>query len=268
MGFDLDAYLHRIGYGGDTRPTFETLAALVRAHMLAIPFENLDVLLGRGIRVDLDGVQQKLVRNRRGGYCFEQATLFAAAVEALGFAVSRHLARVTLFASRTQVARTHMFLTVALPEGKFVADPGFGALAAEVPLPLDGAVAPDQPASATHRIETDGGLRVLRALNDGQWVDAWVSTLEQENFADFEMGNHFTATHPTSAFVNRLMLRALTPDGRVTVMNRDATIRRNGAAPVARTLDRPGLRALLNEFFGFDLPEVDRLRVPTVPEWA
>jgi N-hydroxyarylamine O-acetyltransferase len=267
MDFELDAYLRRVGYGGDARPTYETLAALLRAHMLAVPFENLDVLLGRGVRIDLPGVQEKLVRARRGGYCFEQATLFAAALEALGFAVSRHLARVTLFAPRTQVARTHMFLTVALPEGRFVADPGFGGLASDVPLPLDGA-GRDRPPSATHRIEAEGGLRVLRALNDGNWVDAWVSTLEQENPVDFEMGNHFTSTHPSSAFVNRLMLRALTPDGRVTVMNQDAKIHAKGAPPVARTLDRPGLRALLDEFFGFDLPEVDRLRVPTVPEWT
>ncbi|HVY39494.1 MAG TPA: arylamine N-acetyltransferase [Polyangia bacterium] len=267
MGFELDAYLRRVGYGGYTRPTYETLAALLRAHMLAVPFENLDVLLGRGVRLDLDGLQDKLVRRRRGGYCFEQATLFGAALEALGFTVSRHLARVTLFAPRTEVARTHMFLTVALPEGRFVVDPGFGALASEVPLPLEGAGF-DRPRSATHRIDAEGGLRVLRALDDGQWVDAWVSTLERENPADFEMGNHFTATHPSSAFVNRLMLRALTPDGRVTVMNRDAKIRAGGAPPVARTLDRPGLRALLGDYFGFDLPEVEHLRVPTIREWT
>ena len=159
-----------------------------------------------------------------------------------------------------------MFLTVALPEGTFVADPGFGGLAAEVPLPLD--AAPERQPSDTHRIDSVDGVRVLRALSDGNWVDAWFSTLEVENAVDFELGNHFTATHPSSQFVNRLMLRALTPDGRVTVMNRDATIRKDGAAPVRRTLDRPALRALLNEHFGFDLPEVERLRVPTVPEWA
>ena len=262
----MNAYLDRIRWGGDTRPTFETLAGILRAHMLAVPFENLDVLLGRPIRVDLEGVQQKLVRGRRGGYCFEQATLFAAALEALGFTVYRHLARVTLFVPREQAPRTHMFMTVALPEGTFVVDPGFGGLAAEVPLPLD--AAPDRQPSATHRVDNVGGLRILRALSDGNWVDGWFSTLEIEHPVDFEMGNHFTATHPSSQFVNRVLLRALTPDGRVTVMNRDATIRKNGAAPVRRTLDRPGLRALLNEHFGFDLAEVDRLRVPSVPEWT
>jgi N-hydroxyarylamine O-acetyltransferase len=266
MSFELDAYLRRIKWAGDTRPTFETLAGILRAHMLAVPFENLDVLLGRPIRVDLDGIQEKIVRRRRGGYCFEQATLFGAALEALGFTVARHLARVTLFVPRERAPRTHMFLTVALPAGTFVVDPGFGGLAAEVPLPLD--AAPERQPSATHRIDNQGAVRVLRAMSDGNWVDAWFSTLEVEHPVDFEMGNHFTARHPSSQFVNRLLLRALTPDGRVTVMNRDATIRKNGAAPVRRTLDRPALRALLNEHFGFDLPEVERLRVPAIPEWT
>ena len=87
---DLDAYFNRIRWGGDTRPTYETLAQLVRAHMRYIPFENLDVLLGRGIRIDIESVQEKLVRAQRGGYCFEHATLFAAVLERLGFEPVRH----------------------------------------------------------------------------------------------------------------------------------------------------------------------------------
>jgi N-hydroxyarylamine O-acetyltransferase len=89
---DLGAYLERIGWNGDARSDLATLAALLDAHMTRIPFENLDVLLGRGIRLDLDGLQRKLVDARRGGYCFEHATLFAAALEALGFAPIRHAA--------------------------------------------------------------------------------------------------------------------------------------------------------------------------------
>jgi len=82
------------------------------------------------------------------------------------------------------------------------------------------------------------------------------------------MGNHYTATHPDSPFVNRLMLRAVTPDGRISVMNRDVTVRRDGAPAQTSTLpDRAALRALLAERFGFDLPEVLQMRVPTIPEW-
>ena len=86
---DLDAYLARIQWGSPVRQDLATLSALLRAHMTRIPFENLDVLLGHPIRLDLEGLQAKLVRARRGGYCFEHATLFAAALEALGFAPVR-----------------------------------------------------------------------------------------------------------------------------------------------------------------------------------
>ena len=160
-----------------------------------------------------------------------------------------------------------MFLVVPLPEGRFVVDVGFGALAPEVPVPLDEATAAgDAPTS--HWLAHEDGLVVLRARTSEGATECWVSPLDRVNPVDFELGNHYTATHPQSPFVNRLMLRAITPAGRVTVMNREVTIRRGGAAPETFALrDRAALRALLAERFGFDLPEVLALRVPTIPEW-
>ena len=111
---DLDAYFARIEWGGSTTPDYDTLAGILFAHMSHIPFENLDVLLRRRIRIDLDGIQEKLVGARRGGYCFEHGTLLAAALEALGFHPVRHIARVVLELPRDQAGRTHMFLSVPL----------------------------------------------------------------------------------------------------------------------------------------------------------
>jgi N-hydroxyarylamine O-acetyltransferase len=264
---DFDAYVERIQYSGRTDPGFDTLAGLLRAHMAAIPFENLDVLFGRPVRLDLDGVQGKLVRARRGGYCFEHATLFAAVLERLGFHPVRHTARVVLFAPRTQSPRTHMFLTVPLGEGTFVVDPGFGAFAPCVPIVLGEGTAA-LLGLATHWMARDEEVWVLRTQSGGKTLDCWVSTLDHDNLVDFEVGNHFTATHPTSPFVNRIMMRALTGDGRVTVMNRDLTIWRGNEAHAAQLADRTALRSLLVEHFGFDLPEVERLRVPSIPEWV
>lgn len=263
---DLDAYFERIGWGGGTRPDYDTLAGILLAHMSSIPFENLDVLLGRGIRLDLESVQRKLVRARRGGYCFEHGALFAAVLEALGFAPVRHTARVVLVSPRTESPRTHMFLTVPLAEGIFAVDPGFGALAPRAPVPLhDGAAA--RSGSETHWMARDGQYRVLRAGTSEKVIDCWVSTLEHENPADFELGNHYVATHPSSPFVNHIMLRALTQDGRVTVMNRDVNIRHAGASESLQLADRAALRSLLAEHFAIDLPEVERMRVPSIPEW-
>jgi len=94
---DLDAYFQRVRWSGGRDPTLETLAGLIEAHTAHIPFENLDVLLGRTLRLDLEGLQDKIVGACRGGYCFEHASLFAAVLEALGFQVARHAARVVLF---------------------------------------------------------------------------------------------------------------------------------------------------------------------------
>ena len=158
-----------------------------------------------------------------------------------------------------------MFLTVALKEGTFVVDPGFGALAARVPVPL-AERAEARSGKEVHRLVRDGRFWIMRAQTE-KVVDTWSSTLEEEMPVDFEMGNHFTSTHPQSQFVNRITMRALIPDGRVGVMNRDVTIRRGDQVVQQELGDRRALRALLAEYFGFDLPEVEQLRVPTIPEW-
>ena len=88
-GFDLDAYLRRIGYEGPREPSLATLRAIVADHSAAIPFENIDVLLKRGVRLDIATLYSKLVRRRRGGYCFEQNTLLAAAPGRWDFRWSR-----------------------------------------------------------------------------------------------------------------------------------------------------------------------------------
>jgi len=263
--FDLDAYLQRIGWSGPLDPTLATLTALVGAHTRSVPFENLDVLLGRPIHLDLAHLQQKIVAGRRGGYCFEQATLFRAALDAIGFHPSSHAARVVLEVPRDGSPRTHMFLTVPLPEGTFVLDPGFGN-GPRVPVPLeDGIVARCGP--DVHCMRRARGEWVLMAENAGAFVPQWHTTLEDECGIDFVMGNHFTSTFPASRFVNNLLLRALTPDGRVSVINRSVRIVRGDNVVERQLTDRADLRRLLVDHFGFDVPEVERLRVPAVPEW-
>lgn len=263
---DLDAYFRRVHWIGERVPTLATLAGLLRAHMRHIPFENLDVLLGNGVRLDFDALQDKLIRARRGGYCFEHATLFATVLDALGFVPVRHSARVVLFAARSESARTHMFVTVKLPEGTFVVDPGFGSLAPSEPIVLAERAA--NIGAATHWMARDGAYWILRTRTDAKVVDCWVSTLEADNAIDFVVANHYTATHPASGFRNRLMLRALTDDGRVSVMNRNVTIREGTASRTIELADRRALRALLVRYFGFDLPDVDALRVPAIELWG
>jgi N-hydroxyarylamine O-acetyltransferase len=263
---DLPAYLNRIGYDGPTRADYSTLAGLLRAHMNAIHFENIDVLLGRQIRLDLAALQEKMIANRRGGYCFEQATLFLAALRAIGFNATPGTARVILVLKPDQAPRGHMYILVHLPEGDFIADPGLGGLGCRTPIPLDGAPAHDGDESFS--IEAGGRGRVLTVKAPDRTVEAWISGFDPDNWVDFEVANYWFATNPASPMVNRLMLRAMTPQGRITVMNRDVTIRQNGAVSKRQLNDRAEALQLVAAHLGFDCPEIARLRVPSVPEWG
>ena len=263
---DLDAYFQRVRWSGGRDPTLETLAGLIEAHTAHIPFENLDVLLGRTLRLDLEGLQDKIVGACRGGYCFEHASLFAAVLEALGFQVARHAARVVLFGPLAEAMRGHMFMTVVVGDATYVVDPGFGPFAPRFPVLL----VDSSPGQTTHWMQRDDNFWVLHVTReDRQPVAGWASTLEVENPLDFEVFNHYMATHPKSPFVNWIFLSAVTPEGRVNVMNRKVTLLRGATEPTATELaDRAALRGLLRQHFGFDLPEVERLAVPAIPEWT
>jgi N-hydroxyarylamine O-acetyltransferase len=263
---DLDAYFERVAWGNGTQPTFETLCGILGAHMARIPFENLDVLLGLTPRLDLEGLQEKLVRDRRGGYCFEHITLLASVLQQLDFEVHIHTARVVLVWPPDRAPRSHGLIRVRLSSGEFLLDPGFGALAPRVPLPLNGTEARHD--GERHWLGREGRRLILRTEVDGKPVDAWVTTLDEDNPVDLEVGNHYTATHPSSPFRSRLMGRALIPGGRVTLMNRDAKIARAGETKAFQLADRRALRGLFAEHFGFDLPELEKLRLPSVPEWS
>jgi N-hydroxyarylamine O-acetyltransferase len=264
QSIDFDAYCERVQWTGGTRPTFATLAGLLQAHTSKIPFENLDVLLHRPVRLDLDSLQDKMVRAGRGGYCLEHATLFAAVLESIGFQPVRHSARVVLFGPRTEAPRTHMLLTVPVDGTTYVVDPGFGPFASPFPLKL---IETEPAEQDTHWMRRDGDHWVLHLRRDGHPVPGWVSTLEQESSVDFEVANHFTSTHTGSPFLKWIMLSAMTPEGRVNVMNRDVTFLFAEKPRSSQLADRTALRGLLLEHFGFDLPELERLIVPAIPEW-
>ncbi len=256
MTFDLDRYFERIGWSDPVPPTLATVAALLRAHMTTIPFENLDVLMGSSPSLELDALQAKLIERKRGGYCYEHATLFAAVLERLGFDVRKHSSRVTIVGTKQTSPRTHMFLSIDVPEGAFVLDPGFGGLAALVPVPLDGTEAGD------HWLERDAGDWILKVRTPDRIVDAWVSPMTPDFPIDFVMANHFTATHPSSPFTQRLMLRTFVDGEKLTVVGRDVT-----TGGVTRQLaDRADLQQVLATDFGIDL-DVSALRVPSIPEW-
>jgi N-hydroxyarylamine O-acetyltransferase len=260
MALDLRAYLARTGYDGPLEPSVAALEGLHQAHVAAIPFENLDILLGRPIRLDLDSLQAKLVAGRRGGYCFEQNTLFQAVLAEMGFRVTALAARVRLGGS-TMRARTHMLLRVDLGDGPYLADVGFGGDGLIRPLPMEtGATV--TVGGESHRLRQEEGLWVLEGLSGPQWTDLCAFTLEPQYPIDYEMANHFTSTWPASSFVQSLTAQRSWPARRALLRNRDLVIREGGQAR-SETVSGPGhLLAVLDEVFGLSFPAGTRFARP------
>src|SRR5688572_17969532 len=153
---DLPRYFERIGCAHPRRPDLENLNAVLFAHVCAIPFENLDVLIGRRIDLDPARVQHKLVTERRGGYCFEQNTFFLHVLRALGYSATPISARVRIGRRRDEMpARTHVFLRVELDAQSWLVDVGVGALSPTRALRLE-LDTPQPTPHETRRIIADG----------------------------------------------------------------------------------------------------------------
>src|SRR5262245_61649611 len=205
MEFDLAAYLKRIGFEGATRPDLATLQALHLAHATHVPFENLDILLGRPIRLDLASLQAKLVTGERGGYCFEQNLLFAAALTATGFSVRQLAGRVRYRTHRT-LPRMHMVLLAEAEGATWIADVGFGLEGLLLPVRF---VSGEQSRQFrwTYRVVEDAGHWVVQSQRDQVWNDLYAFSLEPQHPADFEMANYYASTHPDSRFVQTLTVQ-------------------------------------------------------------
>jgi len=223
---DLSAYFARIGYRDAQRPapTLDTLRALHLLHPEAIPFENLDVLLGRPVRLDLASLQRKLVTDRRGGYCYEHNLLFRSVLEALGFRVRSYAARVLWGRTDAEMPpRSHMLLVVELDEGAFVTDVGFGGMTLSAPLALASGLEQITPHGAfcLESIEPDARLPHYRldALIEGKWTPVYRFDFDPQYDVDYEMSNHFVSTYPQSIFVHNLLAARLAPGRRYGLFN-------------------------------------------------
>ena len=219
--FRLDSYLGRIGFSGPVRPDLATLTALHAAHVNAIPFEGCDPLLRRPVKLDLASVQQKLVDSRRGGYCFEQNTLFKAALEAIGFKVTGVGGRVRWISPPDSPLgpREHMLIKVDLPEGPYLADVGFGACLLDAPLQLKTDVE-QRTAMGTYQLIEADGLFWLSAKQPDGWRTMYAFNMEPQIQSDFELGNWYTSTSPLTPFVNMLIMERLISNKRYKLINR------------------------------------------------
>lgn len=260
MSFDLDAYLARIALGARPSPDAEGLERLQRAHRLAIPFENLDVILGRGIRIDSASVFAKLVTARRGGYCFEHNRLFGDALDALGFTARPLLGRVWLMPVDTAdrvPGQTHTLSLVTIDGQDWIADTGFGG-SFTPPMPLsDGAIAtaPDTAFFRLDRDEVHGWVLSRNAGGEtgGVFQRQYSFTLNPAWESDLLMGNHWCATAPASRFTQSRIVSVVLPKGFASLTGNVYRRRAGDEETIAEITDPRVYRLRLSMMFGIDL---------------
>ncbi len=259
---DLDAYLARIGYIGDRAPTLSTLRDLVHAHTTTIPFENLESILGRPVPLDLESLQDKLIRHRRGGYCYENVALFAAALDRLGFGVTGLSGRVTMGASDGLRPATHALVRVTAGDDDrvWICDVGFGS----GPLAPYELVEGGEFALGDWRFrlerntgELDTDLWVLHQFGRDGWIDRYTFTLNPQYRIDFAVGNHFVSTSPRSPFTARPFVQRFLPDVHHVLDNLTLITEYPNGSSETRELEMAELPKILSEVFDIDLAEPD-----------
>jgi N-hydroxyarylamine O-acetyltransferase len=257
MTLDLDRYLRRIGFAGRPAPDHATLARVQALHVAAIPFENLAALSGEPIALDVRALESKLLSPGRGGWCFEHNLLLAHALEAIGFSIRRLAARVRWnVPAHVVTARSHMLLRVALPEGDYIADAGFGGLTLTAPLRLE--VDVEQPTPhEPHRLADRGLAPVygLEAKIAGDWRELYRFDLTEQVQADYEVSNWFLLTNPGSQFLSNLIVARAEPAARHALRNGRYSIHRPDGTTERRFLEDVGeLRRVLAEAFFVRVP--------------
>ena len=258
---DLPAYLSRIGlHTAPAAPTRDALQTLVLHHVQAIPFENLNPYAGLPVSLALDDVQRKLVRDQRGGYCYEHNQLFGTVLRTLGYRVDDLSARVLWNQPDDAITpRSHMLLAVHLDDGPYVVDVGFGGQTPTGILRLQADVAQDTP-HGPYRLQQDADSWRLQSRVQADWRTLYRFDLQPAYPVDYDVSNYYLSTHPASHFVTALVAARPTPQGRLALLNRDYTVHHLDGPSVKRRLASTAeIRAVLQDEFGLALPDTPAL---------
>jgi len=267
---EIDAYLQRIGHIGDVQPTEATLRSLHRAHLFALPFENLDIHLRRKIVCDESRILNKIINEHRGGFCYELNGAFAALLRALGFRVTLLSGRVAREDGSLGPEFDHLTLRVDLRvdlEEPWLADVGFGECFLE-PLRLESQAEQPQNGrvyrltsrlisrSTSHLTSADNGFSLQVRVED-KWKTEYAFTLQPRELSDFAGMCHYHQTSPESHFTRQRICTLATPTGRITLSDKKLIETVEGSRQERLLSSDLEWSAQLRELFGIVLPESD-----------
>jgi N-hydroxyarylamine O-acetyltransferase len=244
---NVPAYLARIGYAGPVAPTLQVLRAVHRAHMLTVPFENLDIALGRTIVVDQAACVRKIVEDRRGGFCYEMNGSFAALLQAMGFRVTLLSARVARQDGSFGPEFDHLTLRVDL-DRPWLADVGFGDSFVE-PLTLLPGIAQQDSGSIYRIIETSSVFQLQKWEAGNAWKDLYQFTLQPRQIQEFAEMCRYHQTSPESSFTRKRLCTRATPEGRITLSDMKLVITRDGDKRERMLTSDEEWRAALRQHF-------------------
>ncbi len=251
---NLRAYLRRIGITGPLRADARTLKRLQRQHLFTVPFENLSIHMGEPISLDLAALHDKIVRRRRGGFCYELNGLFAELLRRLGYRVTLLSAGVARDAGGFGPEYDHLLLLVEL-DRRWMVDVGFGENF-KSPLDLDAVGAQVQGSKAYRILRRDDFHLLQERSGAGRWKDSYRFTLVPRELADFAGMCRYHQTSPDSHFTGNRVCSLATPTGRKTLSGMKLIeTGRNGARRVRAVIDDAEYRQLLREQFGVRLPK-------------
>jgi N-hydroxyarylamine O-acetyltransferase len=253
---DVSTYLARISYDGPVAPTLPVLQGVHLAHLRNVPFENLDIHLGRPISLAEEDLYAKVVLERRGGFCFELNGLFAALLREMGYEVTLLAAQFPLPDGRVPIEFDHMVLRVeAAGMEPVLADVAAGRRSFALPLAIaDDAVEAQPTAGASFRLlPEEGGVRLWRREPGGEWERVYRFTWQARQLADFEAGCSYHQTSPDSDFTRKRICTRMTSDGRITLADNVLITTRNGYRQEEQLPDNAAWMAALQTHFGIDL---------------
>ncbi len=255
--FDQQAWLHRIGYSGSLEPTLGTLDELIFAHSHTIPYESLDIMLGRTPKLDVASLQSKMISGGRGGYCLEQNMLFREGLRSLGYKITSLQGRVVrgmaIDAPRPAI---HMLLQVDMPEGPYLADVGFGNLAPTSALLLRAGLEQETPHEPMRFIDVGGELTLQAKLHD-TWEHIYRVIPYPRFDGEYEITNWYTGTHPDAPYQSNIIAARPGPNRtRITMFNRRVTVRHaTGEADRRELKHEVDFRSMLCDELGLNMTD-------------